>query len=547
MKTIRAKVYSPILMLVALVSFIGCGDSRLTEVERLLETDVKAADSILSSMPMPTSRRDLAWYAVLKTQADYKQRKTFTSDSLITTATFFYGTSRKGTKARRYQSALAWYSQGCVYSELNNDYAAIDAYLKAKDLFPDTLIRYYALAEQNLGTLYLDRMMLEQSINQLNCCKINAVRLGNTKMSNYAFVRLGLSALYGRDFKTSDSIFTVVLNDNSFSNSHKTLAKLQMSKIKLYNDRNYNDALLFVDSYINDMKQASDPGTGYSVKADIYYEMNKYDSAYHYYKESMKYDIELYTRCSNADRLAELTTLFYDDESLLWHRLYGELRDSINNVERKHEIEELQYQHKEIMVKEKYAHRHRIIIIIYSSVLLIVVVILLFIYSMFKHREKERILKKRQELQIEEEKIRKSTIELLESKIKAYSIHDPEARTVLLKSYSNRLKMCTNAFVATPEYKLLCSYKLNVKELNKDEKEALFYQIKRSYMEAFTDFQNEVPGISENDILTIILKYQSLSVEHISSLFSITTDSVKKRLYRLSQRVSSDFLDIYSI
>ena len=65
MKTIWAKVCSPILMLVALVSLIGCGDSRLTEVEQLMETDVKAADSILSAMPMPTSHRDRAWYAVI--------------------------------------------------------------------------------------------------------------------------------------------------------------------------------------------------------------------------------------------------------------------------------------------------------------------------------------------------------------------------------------------------------------------------------------------------------------------------------------------------
>ena len=95
MKTIWAKVCSPILMLVALVSLIGCGDSRLTEVEQLMETDVKAADSILSAMPMPTSRRDRAWYAVLKTQADYKQYKPITSDSLILTATSYYGTLRQ--------------------------------------------------------------------------------------------------------------------------------------------------------------------------------------------------------------------------------------------------------------------------------------------------------------------------------------------------------------------------------------------------------------------------------------------------------------------
>ena len=116
--------------------------SRLHQVESLLETEPVVSDSILASMPEPQSHRDRAWYAVLKTQTDYKLYKPITSDSLILTATSYYGTHNKN-----YRTAMAWYSQGCVYSELNNDFAAIDAFLKAKDLFPDTLIRYYALTE----------------------------------------------------------------------------------------------------------------------------------------------------------------------------------------------------------------------------------------------------------------------------------------------------------------------------------------------------------------------------------------------------------------
>jgi hypothetical protein len=94
---------------------------------------------------------------------------------------------------------------------------------------------------------------------------------------------------------------------------------------------------------------------------------------------------------------------------------------------------------------------------------------------------------------------------------------------------------------------MLSSYRLSVKELNRNDRDELFNQIKRSYLESITDIQIEIPDIGEKDILTVILRNQGLSIEQISALFSITTDSVKKRLYRLSQRASSDFLNIYGV
>lgn len=174
----KSRLFSIILSGLIATILISCGNSRiLREAETLLETNPAAADSILASMPAPKSRRDRAWYAVLKTQADYKQYKPLTTDSLILTATDYYGTRIRGSRNRRYHSALAWYSQGCVYTELNNDLAAIDAYLKAEGLFPDTLVRYYALTENKLGVLLINRMMLDEAKQQFKCCQINAKRL----------------------------------------------------------------------------------------------------------------------------------------------------------------------------------------------------------------------------------------------------------------------------------------------------------------------------------------------------------------------------------
>ena len=547
MKTIWTKVCLSIIILAALVSLAGCGDSRLAEAERLLETDVKAADSILSSMPMPTSRRDRAWYAVLKTQADYKQYKTITSDSLIITATDYFGTSIKGSKKRRYQSALAWYSQGSVYSELNNDFAAINAYLKAKDLFPDTLIRYYALTEQNLGNLYLNRMMIDEAEFQFRCCQINAERLQDVRMSNYSFFHRGLCALYRKSFLLADSIFKVISNNNIYTFYQRSVATMQLAKIYLYFYNDNANALNLINNYL-DMIRDREYGPGLGIKAEIFYVMGEYDSAYYYFSESVNYCDEIYSKCSDADRLSELSSLKGNtEESIYWHKLYGELRDSINKIERNLEIEEIQFKHNEELVREMVAHKHRRFVIVGISTMMLLALSLFLFYSLYKNRERKKILKKQSDLLRQEEDIRKSSIKVLQARVSELSACNEDARSTLLDLYSNRLKICRDRFSKTDSFCKLLSFKLDTvtSNLSRKEKDDLFEELQLSYMESISDAVAEIPDIKEREILTILLRHQDLSIIQISNLFSLTPIAVKQRITRLSKRAPSDFLNLF--
>ena len=162
-KITRLPVLTVAIILLQILIISSCVNRerrQLDAVELMLESNPAKADSMLCEMSIPTGKKDRAWYAVLKTQADYKQYKPISSDSLILTATEYYGTRHKSNHA-----AIAWYTQGCVYNDLNNDLAAIDAYLKAKDLFSDTINRYYALTEQRLGKIYLAKRMFDESLS----------------------------------------------------------------------------------------------------------------------------------------------------------------------------------------------------------------------------------------------------------------------------------------------------------------------------------------------------------------------------------------------
>ena len=135
---------------------------RLVALEQVLEQNPDSVRSVLYAMPTPKQERSKALYTVLKTQADYKCYEPLESDSLMLEATAYYGTGKKD-----YYAALAYYTLGCVYDETGNDIAALEAYLKAKDLFPDTLIRYYVLNLQNIGTIYLNTIVLDEADSYL--------------------------------------------------------------------------------------------------------------------------------------------------------------------------------------------------------------------------------------------------------------------------------------------------------------------------------------------------------------------------------------------
>ncbi|MBO4268007.1 MAG: hypothetical protein J5869_01400, partial [Bacteroidaceae bacterium] len=94
-------------ILIAVVT-VSCSDnSGLDYMEQLIETNPAKADTLFKTFPVPENKSQHAWYAVLKTQAEYKNYQPVISDSLILTATDYYGTPYNGSKNRRYRAAMA--------------------------------------------------------------------------------------------------------------------------------------------------------------------------------------------------------------------------------------------------------------------------------------------------------------------------------------------------------------------------------------------------------------------------------------------------------
>ena len=228
------------------VSMTGCtphGErERLQRVAALVETDVPAARALLDSVNVAALRGDQrARYALLRTQTDYKAYVPLTSDSLIRIATRRYGMRRPSADA-----ALAQYYLGCTYKDMGRDLDAIDAFLRATSLFPDTTNKYYANCLGELGILYLNHQMLDKSIKALQQYEGFGVQNSDSIVLGYADFYLGMANISkGTGFDAKERLLSLFSNDKAIE-SQKTEAYFLLAKNALFLEEDCDSALYYI-------------------------------------------------------------------------------------------------------------------------------------------------------------------------------------------------------------------------------------------------------------------------------------------------------------
>ena len=531
-KTVLSLFLGFVLML-----FSSCRENKLLiEIENMLESNPSLAYSVLDSIPEPATDRDRALYAVFKTQADYKNYIQATSDSLILSATAYYGDKKKG-----YHTALAWYSLGCVYTDMGNDLAAIDAYLKAKDLFPDTLVRYYALTEQKLGKQYLNQMMLDDSRYNLQCCLENAMRLHEDALISNVRYLLALNALYAADYSRAEELFNELLNDPSATSMRSRQCYMNLAKIYLFGYNDSQKAMQFIDRYLYELLDPAESGVGYSIKADIFFETCRYDSAYKYYRKSMECPEELYTVCDNSGKLAVLSVYRNSpDEALVYLQLHDELIDSIYDMRKDIAIEEVVRNHQISLKENEIRYRNKRYIIIGISLLLLFILVSLLWAAQRWNRMARKQLHQQDEA-------RNNSIEIMKAHIMDAPFNDRHiSRESILKLYKEKLELCKDMFRETAAYSILSSKLLNNDySFNADEKDQIVSQISESFIDSILDMNIEITNLNREDIVICILSGMKFSNRLISAFINISESGVRKRKMRLLEKSSKDYLDLF--
>ena len=536
---LRTLVYSLLLATLCM----GCGGRRympqLEQLESLVDSVPQEVAIALDNMPSEAFRGETrALYALLRTQADYKCFVPITSDSLIRYATDYYDGNR-----RSYRAAMAHYSLGCVYSELKDDAAAIEAYLRAQSLFPDTTMRYHRLCYQNLGHHYLRKNMADEALKAYKSFYIFSE--GSDQL--YASIKLAQAYIRNKYPNEAKDILEGLLDkhDKIDTKSLKIIL-FELGKIEHTFNKDYTKAEEYFDQLIA-LYNESEVTAAYWFKGDIAEARGDTESAIQNYKRAMTDENNTYLLYNCARSLQYLSIDSIKQPELYGYiKLFEQMGDSIHHIERRTEIDEIHTAHTMELHQRELSERHRRFIYIATLVLVCLLATIAIGVLLVERRRKQHYLHLQQELQRNQAKVYK----MYES-IEAKRDNGALMREQVLTLYRANLSGSIDLFHRESWHKRLQQLSelrsKDVPSFTIKEREQLAEVLERCFITVITHLRDEATKqdgrLSAEDIHLYLLLSLGYSIGVIRECQAAASDDViRKRRVRLAGKLPEDLL-----
>ena len=520
------------VMVAGLLCAVSCAGGQMGElrrIERVVDASPDSANLMLAGIDeSELSGRGRALYAILRTQVDYKRGIPVTSDSLIMQAVNFYGGSRD-----RYHEAMAWYSLGCVYSGLNrdvtateafnsnleSDVAATDAFLRAKELFPDTTSIYYAVSEYQLGVRYTKKEMYDEAIVAFRDCKANFARLG--RMENVGLSDYSIAAVYlfKRDYVTARQMFTRLLSDENLSITRKNDCWLQLAKIAVYGDADYDRATDCVDRYIAGSDQKI-PASGYLLKGRLFAVRHQNDSAFHYYSKSVAGTTDINTLCLDYKCLADLAVKMRNYTAAInFSEMYETLLDSVYTVRSQNEITRVRINHIEEVHGQR-LRQSRVRAVKFSiAAVLSLLIIGLIVFIQMDRKRKSYYIRLHDEFLLSQNK--------------------EQSRSAAAQN-KDMLQSCCEMFRNGAAYGLITKVSLEQRAFKPEEREVVNHDIGLYFSDILAQVRGESPKISTQEMSFMVLKALRLDSRTISDILCTSQANLRSIKSRIRQKLPAD-------
>lgn len=330
----------------------GSDKTALMQIDSLLLKNdyTEALKEINTIDPASLDEEGRALYALLLTEAKYKNYDPITSDSLISQAVRYYRDSNDREKATR---SLLY--QGCVYEVLSDPEKAVDCYNKADESADRQDIANKAYAKLRLGVLYQDYVVGAKSIAVEKYFEaLQLYRLLSDK--HYELLCLtNIGAIY-RDFKEKekqdsalyyiDSAIDLAQNRNEvffiFSNLYHKAEFYELVKQDYLNAKNYAVRAIRIGG-----REIDHPRAHYCA-AKSYIKLGQIDSALYYLNRSPE-SVSANDSIMYYNLLADISRYKNDHESWLnYHNkahamadsiLIGSLNDKLLTIEKKYDLQ----------------------------------------------------------------------------------------------------------------------------------------------------------------------------------------------------------------
>ena len=485
------------------------------------------------------SRKDVADYAWLKVQTDYKCDIPLTTDTLALIATNYYDTPRR----KNYHAAMAWYTLGCAYTDMQDDPKAINAYLKARDYFPDTTSRYYPLTLQNLGRHYLNRRMLDEAYTTFIRFRNASEAIGASVSFAYAQYYLGFTHLLQFKYEDADSLFNVLLASDTLPSYCRTQALLHKAKIAFYSCGDHPQAFVLLKDCREAIQADSLFAPGFCLMGDIFAAEHQLDSAYFYYEKALGCKNELYSLANTYHHLGDVIILRHGaDEAKTCIDQYDLLLDSIYRRRNRDDISSVTYAYESEKREAAYRSDLRLYYVYgVASAAVMLLTILLVNVARRNHR-------KAQSLKVHES-LRRNELVLARTSWQQWAELNDKEKARRLSEYAETLTQCRTIFRQTPSEHILLLLEKKDTRLTAKMTKAVADDIGNSFIDAIQFLRMEMypdaAKISEADWLLCILSYLRMPQSRIAELLAIEKDSVRKKRRRLEAKIPAEILALF--
>ena len=520
-------------------------NSLLDSVESVMDSDAAYADSLIRRIdPNSVSGKRLrARYALLQTAVDYKNYRTFTTDSLIMEAVNYYSISDNAD-----YSFLSYYYLGCVYLELGRITEASVAFAQA-ELMVDEIENdhWKGLLYSQLGDIFNISCDYNRALNYYEKSVSYFARAGSKRHKLHDLLMQGEVACSMMEFNRADSIFRI-LEKELVSNVDSVLQNncwLHRLSCFLYMEES-DSATAILNKYGIVVDESSD-NIDYLLTMARYYTATKdfekskllLERACHYAKtdENLIYCYFFLYKLADRQGDSEKALKFYTYYSSLQNE---GLRDLLSNPV----LGALYSNYRSVSELESTKARNKITVLV-ALVIITILVVFIISYISWNRRQRAEHLK-REYL---------STINELTSQI---SINRDKISTL-----NTRVReLLRNQF--DPSDYLYTRY---YEQIDDNKKAERIYRVVRSQLESFTNQKNigridemldqAFDGmmskvlssgleIKEKDLLILRYVLTGFSAKSIAALLGETHLNVNQRKKRLLDRIQIQNPDLFN-
>ena len=322
----------------------------LAGIEPYVESRPDSARTLLSKIDVGRLRSEGCWayYNLLKTSAEDKDRVQHRSDSVMLRVVAYY----QGRDPEKLQ--WAYYLLGRVYRDLGDSQEAAKAFRKALEADPkgqrhDLLGRIY----EQLFYLYSYQNAFPEALEMVNNSYQN-YKIHNDSIG-VAYALRNRARLYEK-MGSLDSMAIYYRNaaQMAFSAGDSTMGYSSWRELAAMHVRyqRFDDS----ERILAQLPEANKQNNGITLKniADIYRYRQQPDSACHYYQQALKaeYDNNIYLQKKIYQALADLDSVRDGHSAFRYERMASCCADSIRKLEQTETIRDLDYRQTKIEKQE---------------------------------------------------------------------------------------------------------------------------------------------------------------------------------------------------